>query len=180
MSDMLNLSYEYCYADLKESVRQHLRSPLRRITRIFGTTLCVLAWICWVFLVVIIKLSGHEFDFNVYLFASVLLLLSVVFLGLNPTINALLMKRRLGRMFGETHTWEFNREGYTAAVGTRARGTGQWTNFDRLIRTPSGVLIYHPNGMFNWLPTRCFTDPKQVDTLLEMANANNVKTVRRT
>lgn len=179
MTEALKISYEYSYADFKESIRQHLRQRVRKTARVIGSVLCVFGWAAWIFLVLLLRGHNQTLDLDIYLFPVILTILSAVFLMLNPALVARLQKKRFKHMFGETQAWGFTSEGYEMCVGDRAQGAGKWVNYIQVMQTPSGLLLYLPSGTFNWLPVRAFTNPHQLDTLLGWAAANGLKIIRR-
>ena len=177
--ESVKISYEYSYADFKESIRQHLRHRVRKTARIFGSVLCVFSWAAWIFLVLLLRGENRTLDLDLYLFPVVLTILSVIFLLLNPALVARMQKRRFRHMFGERHSWGFTSDGFEMSAGDRSHGTGKWQNFTHVVQTRSGLLLYYPSGVFNWLPMHAFADHRQFDTLIALATANGLKIIRR-
>lgn len=181
MSEPLQLTFEYSFEDLKEGIRRHLRSPIRYWSRVLGSLLCIFGWLALGLMVLLLQYApaGVIAGAEVVLIFIVLLLISAVNIAQYPWLNAMIVKKRYRHMYGERQDWQFTQEGYSVRVGERSRGAGNWLSFARLVSTPTGVLLYHANGVFNWLPRRSFCAETEVIALVDMARANNLKVVQR-
>jgi YcxB-like protein len=179
VSESIQLSFEYSFGDLKESIKQHLRAPVRRASRIIGTVLCIGCWLGLGFLALLFHYAGSMAGVEVSLMFVVVVILSIVNVTQYPWVHALLVRKRYRHLFGKQQEWQLGEDRLSIKSGEKSQSTGDWSGLTKAVRSKTGVLLYHSNGVFNWLPQRGFGSEQDIAGFLEMARINKPKIVLR-
>jgi hypothetical protein len=116
---------------------------------------------------------------EVSLLFIVTILLSIVNVAQYPWVNVLLVKKRSRHLFGRQQEWQLGDDNLSLKSGEKSQSTSDWTGLAKVVRSKKGILLYHSNGVFNWLPQRGFSSEQDIAAFLEIAKANKLKIVVR-
>lgn len=105
-----------------------------------------------------------------------LLLAGVIILTQYTVIMPLTLRAQFKRRpDGECDVaWEFSPSGIRSDSGGH-KADSQWTAYEKIVRTKSGLLFYPTQTVFNWVPRHAFKDEAEFDLVSAWAAESGQK-----
>ena len=163
MEQTVTIRYRWTFDELLQAYRYHFRHTCRPVFR-FGLHF-IFALMLLAGIIGLIRGSGRSSAVPI-----ALVIVGIYWFTLRSLERRWMLRRQFTKQPAKDIDieWQFAPEKLAAKSGL-GHGEYQWHAFTKIVRTPTGLMLYSTDQIYHWLPRHAFSSAGDYEAVVELA-----------